>query len=165
MILSTKRLLAVADGNAVPLESVPDEVFASGMLGRGYALEPVSGVIYSPVSGHIDSIARTRHAYGIRSDDGLEVLVHIGIDTVGLDGEGFISLVEVGDGVRAGDVIAKVDLELLRDRGLSALTPVVVSGADELRGFETRLGSVRGGRSAVVTYKKGRSEGREGGKA
>ncbi len=164
-MLSTKRLLAVADGNAIPLEAVPDEVFASGMLGRGYALEPVSGVIYSPVSGRIDSIAQTRHAYGIRSDDGLDVLVHIGIDTVSLDGEGFISLVEVGDDVRAGDVIAKVDLALLRARGLSAVTPVVVSGADGLRGFETHLGSVRGGHSAVVTYKKQRSEGRESGKA
>lgn len=153
-MLSSKKLLAVADGNAVPLGRVPDEAFATGMLGSGYALEPVSGTIYSPISGQISSVTDTRHAYGIRSDDGLEVLVHIGVDTVSLGGEGFISLVEAGDSVRAGDVIAKADLALIRSRGLSPITPVLVSNADELRSFEVRLGSVRGGRSAVITYKK-----------
>ena len=153
-MLSSKKLLAVADGNAVPLGKVPDEVFSSGMLGNGYALEPVSGTIYSPVTGRVDSVTDTRHAYGIHSDDGLDVLVHIGVDTVKLGGEGFISLVEEGDSVRAGDIIAKADLALIRSRGLSPITPVLVSNSDELRTFDVKLGSIRGGRSTVVTYKK-----------
>lgn len=155
MILSFgKKLLAVADGQAIPLEQVPDEAFSSKMLGDGFAVNPVSGTIYSPVNGKIDSVTETRHAYTIHSDDGLDILVHIGVDTVKLGGRGFISLVEQGDSVRAGDVIAKADLGLIKSHGLSALTPVLVANHDELKSYDFKLGNVRGGKSAVMTYKK-----------
>ena len=77
-----KLILAVADGEAVPLNEVPDEAFSSGILGVGFAIAPTSGTVYSPVSGKIESITETRHAYTILTDDGLDVLVHVGIDTV-----------------------------------------------------------------------------------
>lgn len=154
MLSSNKKLLAVADGNAVALESVPDEAFASGMLGNGFAVEPSAGTIYSPVNGKVESVTDTRHAYTIHSDDGLDILIHIGVDTVKLGGEGFISLVERGDSVRAGDIIAQADLGLIKSNGLSAITPVLVANSDELKSYDFKLGNVRGGRSAVMTYKK-----------
>lgn len=153
-MFNSQKLLAVADGRAVPLRDVPDEAFASEMLGKGFAVEPSSGTIYSPVSGTVDSVTDTCHAYTIRSNDGLDILIHVGVDTVKLCGEGFISLVEQGDSVRAGDVIAKADLGLIRSNGLSAITPVIVANHDELSSFDLKLGAVRGGRSAVMTYKK-----------
>jgi len=154
MLSTNKKLLAVSDGTALPLSSVPDEAFSSGMLGDGFAIDPVAGNIYSPASGHIDSVTDTRHAYTIHSDDGLDILVHVGIDTVKLGGEGFISLVEPGDAVRAGDIIARVDLEHIKNRGLSAITPVLVANHDTLKHYDFKLGQVRGGKSAVMTYKK-----------
>lgn len=154
MFSNNQKLLAIADGRAVPLGNVPDEVFASGMLGNGFAVEPISGTIYSPVSGRIDSVTETKHAYTIKSDDGLDILVHIGVDTVKLGGQGFISLVERGDNVRAGDVIAKADIAYIKANGLSPITPVLIANHDELKSYDFKLGAVRGGRSAVMTYKK-----------
>lgn len=154
MFIASKKLLAVADGQAVELGAVPDEAFSSGMLGSGFAVIPSAGTIYSPIDGEIQSITDTRHAYTIHSSDGLDVLVHIGIDTVSMEGKGFVSLVEEGDTVRAGDIIAKADLGLIKTRGLSAITPVLVTNSDELRDFSIKRGHVQGGKSAVMTYKK-----------
>ena len=103
---ANKKILAVADGEVLPLSRVPDEVFSSGMLGEGFAVEPTAGTIYSPVNGTIGSVTETKHAYTVRSADGLDILIHIGVDTVKLGGEGIISLVEEGDEVKEGDVIA-----------------------------------------------------------
>jgi len=154
MFSTNKKLLAVADGQAVELGAVPDEAFSSGMLGSGFAVVPSDGTIYSPIDGKIESITDTRHAYTIHSNDGLDVLVHIGVDTVSMEGKGFISLVEPGDDVRAGDIIAKADLGLIKMRGLSAITPVLVTNSDELKDFSVKRGRVQGGKSTVMTYKK-----------
>lgn len=154
MLSNNKKLLAALDGNAIPLSSVPDEVFSSGMLGDGFAIDPASGNVYSPVNGHIDSVTDTRHAYTIHSDDGLDILVHIGIDTVTLGGDGFISLVEPGDAVRAGDIIARVDLDHIKKNGLSPISPVIIANHDTLRHYDFKPGQVRGGKSTVMTYKK-----------
>ena len=154
MLINNKKLLAVMDGNVLPLSSVPDEVFSSGMLGGGFAIDPTADNVYSPVSGRVDSVTDTRHAYTIHSDDGLDVLVHIGIDTVTLGGDGFISLVEAGDSVRAGDIIARVDIDRIKHSGLSAISPVIIANSDELKSYDVKAGQVRGGKSAVLTYKK-----------
>ena len=124
------------------------------MLGNGFAVVPSAGTIYSPIDGKIQSITDTRHAYTIHSNDGLDVLIHIGVDTVSMEGKGFISLVEPGDDVRAGDIIAKADLGLIKMRGLSAITPVLVTNSDELKDFSVKRGRVQGGKSTVMTYKK-----------
>ena len=154
MFSTNKKLVSVADGQAVELDAVPDEAFSSGMLGNGFAVVPSDGTIYSPIDGKIQSITDARHAYTIHSNDGLDVLVHIGVDTVSMEGKGFISLVEPGDDVRAGDIIAKADLGLIKMRGLSAITPVLVTNSDQLKDFSIKRGRVQGGKSTVMTYKK-----------
>lgn len=149
----TTVFVAVADGEAIPLSEVPDEAFASGMLGEGFAVRPVNGTIHTPVGGVVEGIAETGHAYSIRSDSGLDVLVHVGVDTVGLHGEGFTPAVRAGDRVEAGDVIARAELAAIRAAGLDAVTPVLISNAADLGLVKKKekFGSVRGGHTPVLT--------------
>lgn len=145
-------LLAVCTGKAMPLSQVPDEVFAGGLLGEGLAIEPVEGRFFSPVSGEIESVTDSRHAFTVLSDCGADVLVHIGVDTVSLAGEGFISHVQAGQRVRAGDLIAEADIDLIRSRGLSAICSVVVTEPDKIENIEYKLGACTGGKDAVMCY-------------
>ncbi|MBQ2263936.1 MAG: PTS transporter subunit EIIC [Oscillospiraceae bacterium] len=127
------QICSPLNGKAVPLDSVPDPVFSERVLGDGCAVIPTDGKIYSPVNGEISSIAETNHAYGFSSEDGLEVLVHFGLETVALKGEGFMPHVAVGDKVKIGDLIAEVDTALLKSKGINLITPVLVcDGADDL---------------------------------
>ena len=150
---SKNRLLAAASGRSIALDDVPDEVFSSKMLGEGFAIEPETGVFFSPADGVIESVSETLHAYTVHTNDGLDVLVHIGIDTVELKGEGFSSCVEKGEKVRAGDVIARADIAFIRSRGFSAITPVIVSNPEKLGAFKLDLGKAVGGETAVMNYK------------
>lgn len=118
-------------GRVLPLSEVSDPVFSDRILGDGCAILPEEGNIYSPVDGVISSIAETRHAYGFLSRDGVEVLVHFGLETVSLGGEGFRSLKKEGDEVKRGEKIAEVDLALLKEKGISLLTPVLICNAAE----------------------------------
>ncbi len=118
-------------GKIVPLSGVPDEVFSGGVLGEGCAIVPADGKLYSPVNGTISSVAQTKHAYGISSDEGLEVLVHVGIDTVKLEGEGFTPHVKEGDHVSVGDLLCEVDMSILQQKGFDITTPVVVCDGTE----------------------------------
>ncbi|MBR6618536.1 MAG: PTS transporter subunit EIIC [Oscillospiraceae bacterium] len=143
------HILSPLDGRAVPLAEVPDPVFAEKVLGDGCAVIPTDGSIYSPVDGEITSVAETLHAYGIASDDGAEILVHVGLDTVKLQGRGFTSHVKVGDRVKKGDLIAEVDLALLLAEEINTMTPVLVyDGADGLD-LQVQLGTVRHGDSLL----------------
>ena len=131
---SVRRISAPMSGQIMPLEKVPDDVFAHRILGDGAAILPSDGRIVAPVDGEVVSIPTSRHAYGFRTEDGMEILVHVGLDTVSLKGEGFISHVKRGDHVRVGDLVAEADLELLKEKGFSAITPVIVlGGADGMR--------------------------------
>ena len=126
-------IVSPINGKVIPLEQVPDPVFSDKVLGDGCAVIPDDGKIYSPVDGEISSIAETKHAYGFSSDNGLEILVHFGLETVALKGEGFTSLVEVGQKVKVGDLIAEVDLDVLKQHNINLTTPVLIcDGADEL---------------------------------
>ncbi|MBQ9131267.1 MAG: PTS glucose transporter subunit IIA [Clostridia bacterium] len=148
------RLLAVTDGNLLPLSQVPDQAFSSGILGQGYAIDPTAGTVYSPVSGTVDSIAETRHAYTILSEDGLDVLIHVGIDTVELKGEGFLPMVKIGDKVKAGDVLARADLDLIRSRGYATVIPVLITNPEALQGFRAAPAkTVTGGKSEALEYR------------
>lgn len=118
-------------GRVLPLSELPDPVFSDRILGDGCAIFPEDGNIYSPVDGIVSSIAETRHAYGFLSKDGVEVLVHFGLETVSLGGEGFHSLKKEGDEVKRGEKIAEVDLSLLREKGISLTTPVLITNAPE----------------------------------
>ena len=148
-----RDIFAVMDGRAVALSEVPDEAFASGILGVGFAIEPSAGTVYAPLSGKVESITQTKHAYSILSDDGLDMLVHIGIDTVTLGGEGFFAMVREGDHVEAGEALARVDLDLLRARGLSTVTPVLVTNPDLLSAHRISLGDTVGGKTVSMRYR------------
>ena len=147
------RLLAVADGKLIPLEQVADEAFSSGILGQGYAVEPTAGRIYSPTGGTVESIADAKHAYTLLTDDGLDLLIHVGIDTVELHGEGFSPTVKEGDRVRAGDLLLQVNLSLIQSRGYATTVPVVITNPEVLK--HLRLLSpqdVLGGKSNAAEY-------------
>lgn len=148
----TECLLAACTGKTVPLSAVPDEVFAQGLLGEGIAIEPAEGSFYAPVAGKVQSVTDSRHAFTILSDEGTDVLVHIGVDTVSLAGEGFVSHVSADDRVRAGDLIAEADIDLIRSRGLSAITSVVVTEPERIENIEYKPGVCTGGRDAVMCY-------------
>lgn len=121
-----EHFLAPMTGRLVPLDQVPDPVFADKIMGDGFAIDPVSGDVISPVDGTVTSfMADTRHAVGITADDGTEVLIHIGIDTVTLGGSGFVSLVAQEDRVKAGQLLLQVDLAEIKDKVPSLITPVV----------------------------------------
>ena len=121
-----KNFGAPIDGRLIELIHVPDAVFAGKIMGDGFAIEPANGEVISPVDGTVTSfMADTRHAVGITSTEGLEILIHIGIDTVQLAGEGFVGLVVQDDPVTAGQPLLKVDLERIRGKVPSLVSPVV----------------------------------------
>ncbi len=138
-------LVSPLNGKVIPLSEVPDLVFSERVLGDGCAIIPDDGKIYSPVDGEISSVAETKHAYGITSDNGLEVLVHFGLETVALKGEGFKPYVAEGSKVRRGQLIAEVDIDLLKERRIDLTTPVLIcDGADDLDMVVTE-GNVKAG--------------------
>ncbi|MET4538474.1 PTS system beta-glucosides-specific IIC component [Arthrobacter bambusae] len=119
-------VLSPMAGDAVPLTEVPDKLFSGGVLGNGVAILPRDGVVVSPVTGEVVMVAKTRHAVGIRTKDGLELLIHVGIDTVKMNGAPFTVLVEQGQTVSAGQRLLNVDLGLIEEAGFSTVTPIVV---------------------------------------
>ncbi len=133
------------DGKVIPLEKVTDEVFSTRVLGDGCAVMPSEGRIYSPVNGTVSTVAETKHAYGFTAEDGTEILVHFGLETVSLKGEGFISHVKVGDTVKVGELVAEVDLPLLREKGIDLTTPVIVTDGDGSKALQTAEGAVKAG--------------------
>ena len=119
-------------GTAIPLEQVKDESFAKGMLGPGIGIEPADGLVVAPFDGTVTVAFPTGHAYGLKSASGVQVLIHVGMDTVKLDGKGFRPRVAKGDVVRRGDVLAEVDLDVIREAGYETVTPVVVTNKKKL---------------------------------
>ena len=138
-------------GTLVPLSEVPDETFASGVLGEGIAIEPSDGLFCSPVDGTVETIAETKHAIGFAADNGLEILVHVGLETVSLKGEGFEILVKEGDRVKVGQPVAKADLALIRERGLKTITSLVVTGGADEKELHCADGLAAAGKTPVLT--------------
>lgn len=144
------ELTAPVDGIIVKLESLPDPAFAEKMLGDGIAIEPASDDFVSPCDGVVSGITESAHAYSITSSEGLELLLHIGIDTVELKGEGFSPKVKLGDRLRRGDLLAVVDLDLVRSKGYSALTPLIITNMDEVASLEKKSEKVIGGKDVAM---------------
>ncbi|MDO4778193.1 MAG: glucose PTS transporter subunit IIA [Tissierellia bacterium] len=118
-------------GKLVRLENLKDEAFASKMMGDGIAIEPEEGVVYSPVNGEVALVFGTKHAVGLKSDAGAEILIHFGMDTVNLKGEGFEAFVSTGDKVKVGQKLLEVDLNLVKDKGYLATTPIIVTNSQD----------------------------------
>lgn len=118
-------------GKAVPLTEVPDAVFSTGMIGQGAAIQPTDGQVVSPVDGVVTTVFPTKHAIGIKATNGMEILIHLGIDTVKLDGKPFETKVAVDEQVKGGDLLATADWQMVADAGLATVTPVVVTNFAE----------------------------------
>jgi len=129
-------LAALFAGEVSELQYVPDDAFAQKMLGDGFAITPEENVVKSPCAGEIVQIFSTGHAVGIKTKKGLEVLVHIGIDTVKLDGEGFTKLVENGDKVEVGTPLIEVDLDFIKENAPSISTPVIITNMEKVKNME-----------------------------
>ena len=150
-------ILSPLSGKVVSLENVPDPVFSEKVLGDGCAILPKDGKIYSPVNGEVSSTVDSGHAYGFTSEDGLEVLVHFGLETVALGGEGFTPHVKEGDKVKAGDLICEVDVELLKKKGINLITPVLICDGAEDAEMHIAEGEVQAG-DALLTLGAGLTE-------
>lgn len=146
------RLLATQDGDCILLEQVPDPVFSEKMLGDGAAVIPADNIVKSPADGTVVQVFDTLHAYSIRTDDGLEILVHIGLNTVELKGEGFSPKVKSGDKVKAGDVLCETDINFLREKGYETYTPIIITNMDAVKNISPITGNVRAGQTAVIEY-------------
>lgn len=128
------RIYAPVTGNYICLKDIPDKVFASGMLGDGCGVEPSEGVVYSPVTGVVVMVAETKHAVGIRTETGRELLIHIGMDTVRLNGTGFQVKVKQGQQVEHGTVLMTFDMEQIRQAGYSLTSALILSGGEATDG-------------------------------
>lgn len=124
------KIISPIKGKIIKLEDVNDKTFASGVMGKGIAVEPEEGVVVAPVDGTITSIFQTKHAIGIISEDGIEILIHIGMDTVQLGGKYFESCTKVGDKVKKGNIIMKFDIETIKKEGYEVTTPIIITNSD-----------------------------------
>lgn len=152
----TLKIYAPVNGEVIPLEEVPDPVFSQKMMGEGVAVIPEGGDICAPVDGTVILVADTKHAIGIRSKDGTEVLVHVGLETVALEGKGFDVLVQKGDDVSAGQRLMAVDWEYIRTNAESTITPIVITNGQETGKQYTFTGDKKGvaGETVIATSAK-----------
>jgi len=119
------------EGQLVPIETVPDPVFSQKMMGDGFAIQPTKGTVVSPVDGKVISLFPTKHAVSLLDHNGREILIHVGIETVGLKGEGFTSFVKDGQTVKKGQKLLEVDFEFIKEKVPSIITPVVFTNLSE----------------------------------
>lgn len=152
-IKKEKQLTAPASGVVIGIAKVPDEVFSKKILGDGFAVIPNDGSICSPANGVLTEIAETKHAYCITADDGLEILVHIGIDTVELKGSGFKPLAAVGDRLQNGTPLAAVDLDIIKGAGLPTEVVTVITNTDKLKSYEVLETSYANAGDRAFIYK------------
>ena len=127
-------------GKAVPITEVPDPTFAEGMLGNGIAIEPAEGKVYAPCDATVDMMFTTGHAVSLVADNGAEILIHVGLETVSLEGKPFKVHAANGDKVKKGQLLIEVDLEEVKAAGLPTITPMVVCNTDEYPTFNTFVG-------------------------
>lgn len=137
------KVYAPVSGKVVPVTEVPDPVFSDKVLGDGIAMIPSDGRFFSPADGAIKGVLESKHAYYIETDQGAELLVHIGLETVGLNGQGFTAYVKEGDQVKAGDPLCEVDLALLKEKGLETITPVIICDGADVSKMDIKLGEVK----------------------
>ncbi|WP_160687525.1 PTS glucose transporter subunit IIA [Clostridium sp. C2-6-12] len=128
-----ESIFAYASGDFVKIEDVPDPVFSKKLMGEGVAILPSNGQILAPVDGEIILIAETKHAFALRTALGEEILIHIGLETLNLNGQGFNFFVKLGDKVKKGQIIVDVDLDFINENASSTIIPMVVTNSNENR--------------------------------
>ncbi len=128
---SNTKIYAPINGEIVSLEEVPDPIFSQKMMGDGIAIKPNKGQVYSPVEGEVVQIPETKHAIGLRTGDGIEILIHIGLETVSLEGKGFTINISTGDKVSVGDLLMEFDLEYVRNNASSDISPIVITNEQD----------------------------------
>ena len=144
------ELVSPLDGELLPLSEVKDEVFSSGAMGEGVAIEPSQGVLHAPANGRVVMTFPTGHAIGMKTKDGAEILMHIGMDTVNLQGKGFETLVDKGDEVKAGDELVKFDIDEIHSAGYIVTTPIVVTNSKDYEKVSVvRQGEVKVGQEIL----------------
>ncbi|MFL0246103.1 PTS sugar transporter subunit IIA [Candidatus Clostridium stratigraminis] len=147
------KLVAPVSGKTIDLSKVPDAVFSERLAGDGIAIEPTGNVIVAPCDGELTLVFKTLHAFGLTLENGIELLVHIGIDTVSLDGEGFEQLAEAGTKVKAGTPIIKINREVILGKGYSLITPVLITNMDLVKDLETNLDkNVSAGKDEIISF-------------
>lgn len=152
------KIFAPVKGKIIPIEEVPDDVFSQKILGNGIAIKPSEGKIYSPIDGEVVAIADSLHAYGIKAENGLEILVHFGLETVKLNGEGFSPCIKIGDKVKKGDLLSKVDLKFLEKNEISTITPVVISGGAENKNLKFNYGDAQEIKDVIIQISDNKEE-------
>lgn len=148
------KLVAPISGKTIDLSQVPDEVFAKKMAGDGIAIESTGDTVVAPADGELSLIFKTNHAFALSLPNDIELLVHIGIDTVSLNGEGFTRLIEPGTKVKAGTPIIKLNRDFITSKGISLVTPVLITNIDEVKEILPIIGiDVKEGVDTILTYK------------
>lgn len=148
------NLVAPIDGKIIDLSEVPDQVFAERLAGDGVAIDSTGDTIVAPADGKLSLIFRTNHAFGITLNNGVELLVHIGLETVALEGAGFQRIATEGQVVKAGDPIVKINREEILSKGCSLVTPVLITNPDIIKDLKCKVGeTVKAGEGEILTYK------------
>ncbi|MBC6002838.1 Glucose-specific phosphotransferase enzyme IIA component [uncultured Clostridium sp.] len=150
----SKGIVSPTNGELLEITKVPDEVFSTKMMGDGFAIKSTDGIIVSPVDGKVGVIFETKHAVIIESKEGKEVLIHLGIDTVNLKGEGFEVFVNVGDEVKAGDKLVKMDLPFIEANAKSSISPVIFTNLESNESIKVVEGPVKAFESGRVEIVK-----------
>ena len=147
-------LAADAKGAFVPMENIPDEVFAQGILGTCCGIDPSEGKVFAPAGGEITQAPDSGHALGIMADGGVEILIHVGVDTVEMKGDGFSPKVKVGDKVKKGDLLLEMDLDKIAAAGHPAVVITVVTNTDDFKAVEVvASGNVEPGADLIKVSK------------
>jgi len=146
----TIEIVAPLSGEIVAIESVPDVVFSDKIVGDGIAIKPSGSSIVSPVDGTISKIFKTLHAFSIKSQEGIEIFVHFGIDTIKLKGLGFEKFAREEQEVKKGDLIITFDLQLLKNKAKSIITPVVISNLEKIKKIKKSSGKVTAGSTTIM---------------
>jgi PTS system beta-glucosides-specific IIC component len=135
------ELASPIKGEVKPLSACTDLAFASGAMGKGVVIEPTEGKLYAPCDGQVMMLFETLHAIGLKSENGAELLIHVGLDTVKLNGQGFKAYVQGGDSVKKGDLLIEFDIDFIKEKGLSVTTPMVITNADNYVDFIPSTGN------------------------
>lgn len=137
---NAEEIGAPIEGEVVTSAEIPDPVFSEEMMGKGVAIKPTGNKIYAPADASVEMIFDTKHAITLKTTGGVEILIHVGLDTVSLGGTPFDVKVETGANVKKGDLLMEVDMDAIKEAGLEVITPVVICNADDFKGMERFTG-------------------------